>query len=63
MLCAGTLGKDFCDSDHGGPIVIGETQYGIASWGLGCGRPNTYGVYTNLAQSVIRLWIFTIAGI
>jgi len=54
MLCAGTFKKDSCQGDSGGPIGIGDgsgfQQVGIVSFGVGCGRQNTYGVYTRLSE-------------
>lgn len=45
--------KDSCSGDSGGPIVInrgGEiVQLGTVSWGIGCARPNQYGVYADVA--------------
>ncbi|BES87727.1 serine protease [Nesidiocoris tenuis] len=55
MFCAGSLqgGSDSCQGDSGGPFLCPEsgnamTVYGITSWGQGCGRPNSPGVYTNV---------------
>ncbi|MBD1557841.1 trypsin-like serine protease [Vibrio sp. S9_S30] len=55
-FCAGYIegGKDACQGDSGGPIVVNQggqiTQLGVSSWGVGCARPNTYGVYSNIAH-------------
>uniref|UniRef100_A0A803VA53 Peptidase S1 domain-containing protein n=1 Tax=Ficedula albicollis TaxID=59894 RepID=A0A803VA53_FICAL len=49
MICAGfplEEGKDSCTGDSGGPLVCpSEDNLG---WGLGCGRKNYPGVYTNV---------------
>ncbi|XP_017123667.1 mite allergen Der p 3 [Drosophila elegans] len=60
MMCAGYIsvgGKDACSGDSGGPLqtTFDETpgQYqlaGIVSWGAGCGRPQSPGVYTRVNQ-------------
>lgn len=49
MFCAGRMprgGFDACGGDSGGPIVQGNVQVGIVSWGEGCARPGFPGVYT-----------------
>ena len=56
--CAGYAngGRDGCYGDSGAPLqcnVQGRwTVAGIMSWGAGCGKPNRYGVYTD----VQHLW-------
>ena len=63
MICGGTNDKDSCQGDSGGPLVTtrshgrkrnggkaGWSLIGIVSWGLGCARANTYGVYTELSH-------------
>lgn len=61
MLCAGLAigGKDSCQGDSGGPLLVTENnklvQAGIVSFGVGCARPNRYGVYTRVSQ--VRSWI------
>lgn len=69
MFCAGysTGGYDSCSGDSGGPIEFVPTAGGVAnpvnepvlagvvSWGEGCARRNSYGVYTSLIQ--MRPWL------
>lgn len=62
MLCAGHDEgvKDACQGDSGGPLVMvwdsqnPSTQYlvGVTSWGIGCARAGTYGVWVNVAAAV-----------
>ncbi|MET9232453.1 serine protease [Lentzea sp. NPDC003310] len=50
MFCAGypSGGIDACVDDSGGPFVLGGRLAGLVSWGVGCARPNTPGVYTRV---------------
>lgn len=57
MFCAGLPegGKDSCQGDSGGFIgaPLGENKYvqlGVVSWGVGCARPNLFGVYTRVSK-------------
>uniref|UniRef100_A0A8C8K5W0 Vitamin K-dependent protein C n=1 Tax=Oncorhynchus tshawytscha TaxID=74940 RepID=A0A8C8K5W0_ONCTS len=58
MLCAGNSegGKDSCTGDSGGAYILKEGDYfwaaGIVSWGINCGEPGQYGVYTRVANYV-----------
>ncbi|WP_233583382.1 serine protease [Corallococcus sp. CA053C] len=61
MLGAGYAqgGKDSCQGDSGGPLVAkalpGYTLYGITSFGIGCARAGSPGVYTRVSN--YRSWI------
>nr|XP_026654385.1 plasminogen-like [Zonotrichia albicollis] len=62
-LCAGAWagGTDSCQGDSGGPLVCYHADtdryylIGIASFGVGCGRPRYPGIYVRLSQ--YRKWI------
>lgn len=59
MLCAGSNGIDACQGDSGGPLLSssGTVDYlvGLVSWGEGCNRTATPGVYTSIPA--IRPWV------
>jgi len=66
MLCAGSEegGKDSCNGDSGGPLIVedghgGYAQAGIVSWGEGCGRADYYGVNTRVSKYIdwIAQWV------
>ena len=54
MFCAGPLagGLDACQGDSGGPVINPRTSrlVGVTSWGVGCGRPSSPGVYTEVSD-------------
>jgi secreted trypsin-like serine protease len=58
MICAGDPrrgGVDACQGDSGGPMVRPDAsgawvQVGIVSWGVGCGRRDYPGVYTQVSR-------------
>lgn len=62
MLCAGDANKDSCQGDSGGPLFNvrdgAPQQFGVTSFGRGCGRQGFPGVYTRVDRYVE--WIKTV---
>lgn len=59
-LCAGEKDKDSCQGDSGGGLFVNinpskSVQLGVVSFGDGCGKQDTPGVYTDVAAN--RGWI------
>ncbi|MFN4184266.1 MAG: serine protease [Hyphomonas sp.] len=66
QMCAGAGSTDTCYGDSGGPMTLRQSsgkpvQVGIVSWGVGCGRENSPGVYTRVAGYAD--WIKAATGI
>lgn len=59
MMCAGDLrgGKDTCQGDSGGPLAVRNSEgtyvlVGVTSFGQGCARAYTPGVYTRVSNYI-----------
>jgi trypsin len=67
MLCAGFNGggRDTCQGDSGGPLTSSYSPganrssilTGVVSFGIGCARPNLFGVYARVSNPLIRNFI------
>ena len=64
MVCAGetTGGKDSCQGDSGGPLTVPDgsgalVQFGVVSFGFGCGYPTQYGVYAEVGETALNDWL------
>ena len=62
-LCAFSKGKDSCRGDSGGPLTVMDhnrfTVIGIISYGRGCARSGSPGVYARVTE--VLDWIKGIA--
>ncbi|KAK6641222.1 hypothetical protein RUM44_012931 [Polyplax serrata] len=50
QICAYGNTTDACQGDSGGPLICKGIQYGIISWGIGCGEEEVPGVYTKVSH-------------
>ncbi|XP_067634866.1 trypsin alpha-like [Eurosta solidaginis] len=57
MICAGLNGKDTCHGDSGTPGVVGGELCAVVSCGVGCGRPEFPGIYTDMTNKNVQWFI------
>ncbi|MEZ5997512.1 MAG: serine protease [Hyphomonas sp.] len=65
-ICAGDGSVDSCQGDSGGPLIVRDfdrtpIQIGVVSWGLGCARRESPGIYMRVDAYVD--WISEVTGI
>ncbi|KAF0695296.1 Aste57867_13877 [Aphanomyces stellatus] len=68
MVCAGGVkGQDSCQGDSGGPLTLEkegkEVLVGVVSWGIGCGRKSSPGIYARLSEPSIQKFIQSYLGV
>jgi secreted trypsin-like serine protease len=66
QVCAGARGVDSCQGDSGGPMLTFQAdgapvQVGVVSWGFGCARAGSPGVYMRSAPYAD--WIAKVTGL
>lgn len=55
MVCAGEGGKDVCNGDSGGPLLVNSKVFGVVSFGVdGCGKGEP-GIFASIPAT--REWI------
>jgi hypothetical protein len=66
QVCAGfpAGGVDTCQGDSGGPLFVEDSTgrqvlIGVTSFGRGCGRPMSLGIYARLGSPAIHPWAVT----
>jgi secreted trypsin-like serine protease len=58
VICAAAPGKDSCEGDSGGPLLLTNSSVviGVVSGGYSCAVPKHPGLYSQIVPSVVR-WI------
>ncbi|XP_055633810.1 trypsin zeta-like, partial [Toxorhynchites rutilus septentrionalis] len=57
MVCAGEPGRDSCNGDSGGPLIVYGKLLGVVSWGAAQCGGSFAGVYTDLREPSIAEFI------